>query len=87
MAELCLDCLSEFTGRKEKKRKYVLSKDLDLCDNCGEWKNVVVMTKRAYYERKYKYLFSLLKGIHYVILVFLRLILLPFWYFWNKIRK
>lgn len=87
MAELCLDCLNEFTGRKEKKQKYILSKDLDLCDNCGEWKRIVVMTKRAYYERKFKFIFALLKAIHYVLLIALRLIIFPFWYFWNKIRK
>ena len=87
VAELCLECLNKLTGRNEKKSTYILSKDLDLCDNCGEWKRVVVMTKRAYYKRKYKWIFSFLKGVKYSILVFIRLVIFPFWYFWNKIRK
>ena len=41
MAEICLDCWNELTGKRYTKRKYILSKDLDLCENCGEYKNVI----------------------------------------------
>ena len=31
MAEFCLDCWNELNGTNYSKRKYVVSKDLDLC--------------------------------------------------------
>jgi len=42
MAEFCLACLSKLDGRKYGRRDATLSKELDLCEGCGEWKRVVV---------------------------------------------
>lgn len=42
MAEFCKECLMEIYGVDLKKKKIIMSKDLDLCENCGEWKPVVV---------------------------------------------
>ena len=43
MAEFCLDCWNKMNGTRHSKRKYVLSKDLDFCEGCGEFKHVVIM--------------------------------------------
>ena len=45
MAEFCLDCLNKLNGRNDPKSKYIISRDLDLCEGCGEWKHVVVMER------------------------------------------
>lgn len=41
MAEYCFDCWKQLHGRVGKG-DVVLSKELDLCEGCGEWKHVVV---------------------------------------------
>lgn len=42
MAEFCLECFNKVFETNEKESAYILSKDLDLCDYCGEFKRVVV---------------------------------------------
>ncbi len=51
MAEFCLDCWNKLNGTHDSKRKYVISKDLDLCEGCGEYKHVIVRMKRYYCMR------------------------------------
>ncbi|MBR1969728.1 MAG: hypothetical protein IKA17_05180 [Clostridia bacterium] len=45
MAEYCLDCFNKMNGTDYDEYDFVVSKDLDLCEGCGEWKPVVI-TKR-----------------------------------------
>ena len=52
MAEFCLDCMNKILGTNDSERKYVLSKELELCEECGEWKRVIVTTRRSYYIRE-----------------------------------
>lgn len=47
MAEFCLDCLEKLDGREYRKRDFYLSKELELCEGCGEWKHVV-LAERGY---------------------------------------
>lgn len=42
MAEFCRECFFKTFEVDLKKKKIILSKDLELCETCGEWKNVVV---------------------------------------------
>lgn len=42
MAEFCLKCWNELNETNEPEGKYVMSKGLDLCEGCGEWKHVIV---------------------------------------------
>lgn len=51
MAEFCLDCWNKLNGTNDRKRKYIISKDLDLCEGCGKWKNVIVIERKYYYKR------------------------------------
>lgn len=41
MAEFCYDCFKKLFKPKVWER-YILSQDKELCENCGEWKRVVV---------------------------------------------
>ena len=67
MAEICLECWRKINGDKIKHRKYILSKDLDLCDECGEWKHVIIMSRNAYYRRKFRYIVLPLQTIYEII--------------------
>lgn len=46
MAEFCLDCLNKICNANEPKRKFVMSKELYLCEECGEMKYVVICYRR-----------------------------------------
>ena len=48
MAEFCLDCWNKIMGTDDPPKKYILSRDLDLCEECGEWKPVIIRGKRRY---------------------------------------
>lgn len=50
MAEFCLKCWNEMNGTNHPPNKYMISKDLDLCEGCGKWTYVIII------ERKYDYL-------------------------------
>lgn len=56
MSEICPECLSKILGEKYSKYKYILSEDLDICEECGELKRVVVVERKAYILRKLKYI-------------------------------
>ena len=47
MAEFCPECWDKICGTNDARKKYVLSDDLDLCEECGELKNVIVCIKRS----------------------------------------
>ena len=42
MAEICLECLRKLSQQREPRWKYILSKEFDLCEECGQWKRVIV---------------------------------------------
>lgn len=49
MAEVCLDCFNKAMGEKHSKRRYIFSENLELCENCGEYKNVIIVERKYYY--------------------------------------
>ena len=48
MSELCVDCLNKLMGTKDSAREYIVSRELDLCEECGEWKPAVIAMKKRY---------------------------------------
>ena len=47
MAEFCKDCYIAICGGSEND-KIILSKELDLCEGCGEYKRVVVSVRPTF---------------------------------------
>ena len=45
MAEFCLDCWNKLNGTKDSKWRYVLSWELDYCEECGIYKKVIVQER------------------------------------------
>ena len=35
-------------GTKDPPRKYIISREPDLCEECGEWKPVIIRVKWGY---------------------------------------
>ena len=46
MAEFCLDCWNKLNKKEFTEKDYVLSGELDLCEECGQWKPVIVRVRR-----------------------------------------
>ena len=55
MAEICLDCLNKLSHRKDSPQKYILSDELELCEECGEYKKVIVIERKYYYLHKFRF--------------------------------
>lgn len=48
MAEFCLACWNKIMDTNDPPKKFILSRNLDLCEECGEWKPVIIRVKRRY---------------------------------------
>lgn len=46
MAEFCLECLNKINETNDSKWRYVLSWEKDLCEECGQYKHVVIVERR-----------------------------------------
>ncbi len=55
MAEFCFNCFNKVNEINEPESKYILSEDLCLCEECGQYKRVV-MEKKAYYLYRFRFL-------------------------------
>lgn len=45
MAEFCVECWKEINGYSINENDVILSRDLELCEGCGEWTKVVIRIK------------------------------------------
>ena len=45
MAEFCLDCWNKINETNDSPCRYVLSKEKELCECCGEYKQVLVIER------------------------------------------
>ncbi len=56
MAEFCLECMNKIEGTCEDSKKYILSEELNLCEECGEYKHTVVCEKKYHYLYKFRFI-------------------------------
>ena len=47
MAEFCEECWKKINYIKGDSIRFVLSRELDLCEECGEYKRLVVEMRRS----------------------------------------
>ena len=50
MAEFCIKCWNEINGINDSEDMYFMSKSLDLCEGCGEWKSVIIKPKAKFFK-------------------------------------
>lgn len=48
MAEFCLDCWNKIMETNDPKQKFLLSRKPDFCEECGQWKSVIIRVKKRY---------------------------------------
>ena len=46
VAEFCLECWKKINEIEDDSIKFVLSRESDLCEECGEYKRVVIGERR-----------------------------------------
>jgi hypothetical protein len=46
MAEFCLECLNKINETNDSKWRYVLSWEKELCEECGQYKHVMIVERR-----------------------------------------
>lgn len=69
MSEICLECYNEIMGINDPPEKYVLSKDLDICEECGQFKHIIIR-EHLWYDMYPKGLKWLCKLIDLLITLF-----------------
>lgn len=69
MAEFCFKCFNKIHQTNKPGSKYIFSKDTYLCEECGEWKRVVVMEKKGYYLHKLRFILLPLYILWKIIIV------------------
>lgn len=67
MAEFCLKCRNKINKTADNKRKYVLPKDLELCECLGKLKHVIIMERKIYYICKFKYIVTPIRIIYNIL--------------------
>lgn len=88
MAEFCLECFNKINETNDDECKYIMSDDLDLCEECGKWKKVVVCSRRIYYLRKYRLIIFPFKVIILILYILWRFFIIPYTIYKSmKIKK
>ena len=72
MAVFCLKCWNKMNDTNESERKYILSKELDLCEECAQMTHVIIIERKAFYLRKFRFL-----------VIFFKIIFFPFFLLWR----
>lgn len=87
MAEFCLECWNRINCEENDKSMYIISKSLELCEGCGEYKPVIIMERSAYYIHNFEYIIFPFRIIYKVIYFIFSLILLPYFKIKNNKTK
>ena len=54
MAEFCLECWNKINGTRDSAWRYVLSWEEDLCEECTQWKRVIIAERHwSQLQRKF----------------------------------
>lgn len=78
MAEYCLNCWNSINNTNDSEQKYIFSDEPDLCEGCGEWKKVIVMDRKYYYQYKFRFIIFPFKMIYKIIYLLWRIVILPY---------
>lgn len=87
MAEFCLKCWNKMNGTNDLPKKYIISKDLYLCEGCGKWTNVIVMERKFYYLHKFRFLVLPFKIVYLILFILWKILIFPYVIYKRKRNK
>lgn len=61
MAEFCVDCWNELNDSNNSEKDFILSEHLDLCEGCGELKNVIIIEREFTFSEMLKHVSKFIK--------------------------
>ncbi len=53
MSELCADCYNKITRSNDAKKKFIMTRAPELCEECGKWKPVIIRVRTRYRLREW----------------------------------
>lgn len=78
MAEFCVECWNKISGNNHKPRKYILSKELCLCEECGEYRRIILNERKYYYLYKFRFIILIFRIITFPLYLLWRILLIPY---------
>ena len=87
MAEFCLNCWNELNGTNDPPQKFIMSKDLDLCEGCGKLTHVILAERNYAYSHKFRFVLFPFKILSAVLLTLCKLLILPYLIYKHKKNK
>ncbi len=48
MSEICIDCWNKYMETDDKPKKFLMTRVPELCEDCGQWKPVIIRYKLRY---------------------------------------
>lgn len=78
MSEFCLKCWNEINKTDDPASKYILSKELDLCEGCGKRTHVIVAQRKIYYRHKLRFVILPFKIVYKILYIVWRILILPY---------
>lgn len=78
MAEFCVQCWNRINGTDDPPSKFIISKDLQLCEGCGEFKNIVIMERSCDHTDKFQLITFPLKAVYILLFVLWRILISPY---------
>ena len=54
MSEICFECFNKSNDYKYTPKDFIISKELGLCEDCGEYKPVIITFRRPFYVILYR---------------------------------
>lgn len=78
MADFCVDCWNKINKTNYKPRKFMLSKELYLCEECGNYKHIILNERKYYYMYKFRIIICIFKIITFPLYILWRIILIPY---------
>ena len=77
MAEFCVQRWNRINGTDDPPSKFIISKDLQLCEGCGEFKNIVIMERSCDHTDKFQLIAFPLKAVYILLFVLWRILISP----------
>ena len=87
MAEFCLKCWNELNETNDPPQKFIISKDMELCEGCGKLTHVILMERKYAYLHKFRCIVFPLKILYAILFVLCKILILPYLIYKHKINK
>lgn len=88
MAEIYYSCWNRINGKHDPPKKYKMSRDIELCEECGRWTHVIISERKSYYFHKFRMFLLPFKIVWFLFYMIGQIFLCPYRiYTYKKTKK